>query len=175
MAYKSKARRKQPQLKQPIEGNGIVMTPQIAHNVSIEVKKVESDGVFILFNDSFGNRHQEKIFRLDKEGQSLSYLLKQLLAAVSKDTASLKDTYESLLQENSEKIYKNLEGKKCIIETEYRGDYINIKTIRRIYDKNDSGKSIHPTKNNKPRTTKSKNTTSPQKYIALPKEAESSF
>jgi hypothetical protein len=130
--------------------------------------------MLIVFKDSFGESHVERVFRTSKDGEDLSGLLKQLIAATANDSSELKDWYDALVNED-EKVEALLVGRNCVIETEYRGDYVNIKTIRSGNDRDNGGGFFQSVEADTPRKTGTPDTGQPKRYLAISEEAASFF
>lgn len=130
--------------------------------------------MLIVFKDSFGESHVERMFRTSKDDDDLSGLLKQLIAATANDSSELKDWYDALVNED-EKVEALLVGRNCVIETEYRGDYVNIKTIRSGNDRDNGGGFFQSVEANPSRKEGTPDTEQPKRYLAISEEAASFF
>ena len=161
MAYQSKARRPTKDLREPVPGNGKVLPPSKPHSVIITVADIESNKLKVTFRDSFDNTHVERIFFLNQEGNDLSGLMKQLLAITIPDSTGLRIIYDAIMENDS--LGLAIVGHRCIIETEYRGSYINIKSIRaaHVINRNDGGGFFQSTPSN---TTHASNSTDTERF-----------
>jgi hypothetical protein len=111
---------------------------------------------------------------MNKDGDDLSGTLKQLIAAIARDSSELKEWYEALLI-CDERVEALFPGRNCSIDTEYRGDFVNIKTIRSVNDRDDGGSFFQPVEADKPHKTRTPDISEPKRYLALPPEAKSFF
>ncbi len=138
MAYQSRARRITRDMREPIQG-GTKLIPGKFHDVMIAELTIIEDKIRVVFHDGFGNKHVEFIFFQNKKRDDLSSSMKQFIAAMVTDSTDLKNLYDSILNEDFI-ILTNYTGFSCRIETEYRGEFINIKTIRgSALDKHNGG------------------------------------
>lgn len=138
MAYQSKARRIVKDTREPVPGNGNALPTGKIHKVTIHSMKYYDNQVQIDFRDGFDNGHKENVFLLNVSGNDLSNTIKQLITAIAKDSTELRELYESFMSGGS----MQLTGSGCTIETEYRGDFINIKTIRSSDDNRNDGRGF---------------------------------
>lgn len=174
MAYVSKARRKTPDLRKPLPGNGTSLIPGKPHKVTIGHTNMVDKVIVVVFKDNFGESHVERIFRINKNGDDLSGLLKQLIAATARDSSELKDLYDSFLNGDDYKV-TSLIGTECIIETEYRDDFVNIKTIRSNNDRDNGGGFFQPIEADKSQPKGTADTGKSKRYLGLSDEASSFF
>ena len=156
MAYTSKARRKTKDLREPIEGNGSKMTPNKVHKVTIRNATLSGDKVSLAFDDDFGNSHLEGVFVHDRTGEGISYIMKQLVASIAKSSEELRGWCDLLLDGMGDNILPNFIGRTCSIETEYQGKFINLKSIRSSYDRDNSGVFLQSVKADTPPTNETK-------------------
>ena len=152
MAYKSKAWRKTKDLREPIEGNGTRMAPGSAHLVTLSntVFTANDKKILLALEDGFGNTHLEEVFLLDKTEEALGFITSQLIAAIAKDSAELKLLCDGILEGNASSIMAHVVGRSCIIETGYRDKFVNLKSIRRSDDRNNSGSIVQPIETDAP-------------------------
>lgn len=174
MPYLSKARRRTPELREPVPGNGKSLPPGKQHKVRVDHVVSADSAIVVVFKDSFDESHVERVFRLNKNGDDLSGLLKQLIAATARDSSELKDWYDALLNED-EQSSALLVGRNCVIETEYRGDFVNIKTIRSGNDRDNGGGFFQSVEADKTHETGAADTGQSRSYLAVSDEAASFF
>jgi hypothetical protein len=174
MAYKSKARRKEKELREPIPGNGTSFPPGKKYNVTVESIAGGGDVINVTFRNAFDELHVERIFLMNKSSDDLSGILKQLIAAIATNSAELKGLYDAMIKQDIT-VFGLMLNRSCIIETEYRGEYVNIKTIRSGNDRDSSGSFFQSVEADTSQPEGTIDIGEPKRYLALSKEAESFF
>lgn len=145
MAYQSKARRPVKELREPVPGNGKALTPGKSCTVKFTTFIPEfnefGDKITVTLRNDFGDSQVETIFIYNRELNDLSFIMKQLITALCLDTSEVKSIYDSILDGDLERLGELIE-RSCVVETEYNGRYINIKSIRSMNDRDNSGDLI---------------------------------
>lgn len=172
MAYKSKARRVEKDLREALPGGGRLPVGR-SHRVQIvEVTPRSDDSSRITFRDAFDNEHIENIFYLNREREDVSGLMKQLISAQGNCSEDVISSYESI--RNGQGL-PNEVSTWFLIETEYRGNFINIKTIRSVDDRDSDGSQVQSTEADPTQKGEAVDTRKQSRYLAISKEVNSFF
>lgn len=180
MAYKSKARRKPPELRRPVDNNGSSFEPGKYQTVIVSklfVRKSNSHtNLQVYFENQFNEVHVESIYCFDRERKAISQFMRRFLSSVAESSAEMKELAESILDDIPDTgLFKSLVGRKCLIKTAYYDNRVRVEYFRRYYDSNNSGKTPKSveadTKHPKETDSISKN----KGYISLSESAKTFF
>ena len=174
MAYQSKARRTVRDTREPIAGSG-KLPVSVQHRVTITDMIFEGRFLNITFQDAFDNTHEEKLFLLSQDSTDVGGKLKQLIAAIAPSSEAMRIAYDCILEGDERQIDTMLMGSACGIETEYRDNFINIKTIRSINDRDNSGSFVQSPEANQTHKTGAANPGERKRYIPVSNDAANFF
>jgi hypothetical protein len=174
MAYVSKARRVVREMREPVPGNGKMLVPGKIHHTSIASAILDGAQLHIRFEDAFGETHLERIFILGRSKKDLSFIMKALVVAVSDDVLLVRDLHDRIMDEDFDWL-PGLVGKPVSIETEYRGSFVNLKSIRGPDAIDNGGSFFQSAPPNTTHTETSPNPPVSTRYAATPDAATAFF
>lgn len=128
MAYNTKKSRATRDTRELIPGSG-KLPPGQDHRVLVShIQILDSQRFVVTFTDAYDNEHRESLFLYTQDGNNLSRLRAQLIAAAAKDSDEVKQCADD------PEAMKNLVGRPVIIATKYRDNYVNLDKIKGVTD-----------------------------------------
>jgi hypothetical protein len=166
MPYKTARNQAVRDKREPIPG-GTTFTP--GKPIKVKIAKVESkdNRIIFTFEDSFGNIHRESLFRLTSNRTGISTMVREILAAIADKSLEILDWYDTILDGD----LPDLIGRQCVIETEYRGDFVNLKEVSIDYS-SPSRSNIQPSETNSSYSSRANNPETDGGYISLSDTAQ---